>query len=380
MQAYTESRRPSERTEQFLRDYLSQQHHLPGDRLPSPRQIASQINVSEGTVRGVLRKWLGEGKLRSRKGSGIFICEAPPATRLLRIGSNVRSHEQAPYQWGGHIRINVLEAVSELGSKRAYTSIYSSSEEIDSLSVEEVLSRCEHLDGMILYQTDPQHGAIMQFCRERRKPYVYLNPPGDDAAANFVALENFTSFYRITRALRDAGRKRFAVLISPELERSVSIRERLSGVINGIGSAIGRSVELRIIDCLGVREEHGQRAVEDLWGAGTFLPDAILAAGDGLAIGAVLALKERGVAVPKEVSVIAGAGFHPLVQEYGVTTLLHPIREIGRNLVGMLMEMLEREVLELPARILPIGIRVGKTTTAEESRKLAELFASRLAC
>lgn len=377
MQVYTESRRPSERTEQFLRDYVSKYHRVSGERLPSPRQIASELQVSEGTVRAVIRKWLNEGRLRSRQGSGIFICETPQSERVLRIGSNVRNQKCSSDRahWTDVIHLNVLEAILELGPGKSFASLYSASEDVDTLSSATVANRCRHLDGIILHLSDPHCHAIAEFCREHRKPFVSLNPLDDDTVSNFVGLGHFTSFYRISRALRDSGRRRFAVLINPALERSAAIRQRLSGFMNGIGSAMGDSVDVRIITCPGFSETDGYDAVRKLCLEGNMQPDAILAAGDHLALGALQALKELNVPVPQQTSVIAGAGFHPLLEEHQLTTLLHPLQGFGHQLVGALVEMLEKEVLETPARILPIGIRTGKTTTEQESRLLETLFA-----
>lgn len=371
MQVYDNSRRPSERTEQFFRDYLSQQRHLPGDRLPSPRQIAAALGVSESTVRGVVRKWLQEGKLRSRQGSGIFICRTPHGTRPLRIGANVRNDQKQQHaNWGDSIHSSVLEAVLELGPRGAFTSLYSSAEDINALSSKEIASRCHDLDGMILYQSDPHISGIAAYCQQHGKPFVYLNPPTDDSVSNFVALENFTSFYRVTRALRDCGRKRFALLIYPSPERSVSVRQRLSGTINGIAEQLGVSVHLKIQLCDGFHEKSGYDAVRKLLQKGAFQPDAILCAGDELALGALDALREHKLSIPKEVSVISGAGFDARIRERQITSLVQPLREVGRHLVTMLLGMIERQVFEVPAHILPIDIRTGQTTTPDENECL----------
>jgi len=375
MHANTESHRPSERTELFLRDYLSQSHHLPGDRLPSPRRIAAELKVSESTVRGVVRRWLQEGKLRSRQGSGIFICKPGREARPLRIGANVvNQRQQNLLGWSGTIHIHALEAVMELGPKGSFTSLYSATEEPDSLPDKEVVARCRDLDGIILYQSSFHVPAIADYCKRHGKPFVYLNPPTDDSVANFVALETFTAFYRITRALRDCGRKRFALLIHPQLERSVSTRQRLSGVANGIGEALGLSAELRVVHCEGHQEEDGRRHTEKLLKRDCYRPDAILCAGDLLAFGALQALKEADLSTPGDVSVVSGAGFDPRIGDRQVTTLVQPLEGIARNLVSMLLEMIERQATELPAQILPIGLRLGKTTTRQENSTVAALF------
>ncbi len=379
MQVYTQSRRPAERTEQFLNDYLSGHHHQPGDRLPSPRQIAVELGVSESTVRSVVRKWLQEGRLRSRKGSGIFIASSPTAASgLLRIGANVRNETRTCDRWGDSIHSHALEAVLELGPRGSFMSLYSSTEDINRLPGEEVASRCREMDGMIIYQSDPHISQIEAVCTERRIPYVFLNPPMDDAVANFVSLETFSAFYRMTRTLRDAGRRRFAVMINPELERSVTVRQRLSGIINGIGPELGHTVDFRIVSCHGYFEEHGYQKMSELVDRHGYMPDAVLSAGDHLALGAFRALMELGVSVPEQTSLIAGAGFEPKITQAGLTTLVQPLREIGRELTQMLLGMIDEKRLEVPAKILPIGIRTGTSTTAEESCRLQAAFAQRI--
>lgn len=347
---------------------------MEGDRLPSPRQIAAELDIGISTVRSVVNKWLQEGRLRSRQGSGIFVGKASQEAQLLRIGANVSNKRPTNHHWGDSIHLHALEAVIELGPKGSFTSLYSVTENIDSLTNEEVVLRCRDLDGMILYQSDPHTTAIADYCRQNDKPLVYLNPPTDDAVANYVALENYTSFYRITRALREAGRKQFALLINPALEDSVSVRQRLAGTANGIGEQLGFSVDLRILLCTGFSQQDGRDAVRKLIAEGTFRPDAILCAGDGLALGALEALQESSLSVPSDVSVISGSGFDSNISGQKVTTLVHPLREIGRTLTSMLLAMIEGKTIDLPARVLPVGIETGWTTTLEESMMLKAAF------
>ena len=51
----------------------------PGDRLPAERDLASQIGVSRPTVRAGLHALAAMGVVQSRRGSGTFIPNGPPA-------------------------------------------------------------------------------------------------------------------------------------------------------------------------------------------------------------------------------------------------------------------------------------------------------------
>ncbi|WP_431711756.1 LacI family DNA-binding transcriptional regulator [Glutamicibacter uratoxydans] len=68
-------------------------------------------------------------------------------------------------------------------------------------------------------------------------------------------------------------------------------------------------------------------------------PTAIFAASDEMAIGAILAAGELGLAVPQDVSVV-GIDNHPLAEVFSLTTVEQRPREQGEQAVAMLMRTL----------------------------------------
>lgn len=79
---------------------------------------------------------------------------------------------------------------------------------------------------------------------------------------------------------------------------------------------------------------------------------AVFAANDLMALGALMALRARGLSCPGDVSVLgfdgiaAGAFSHP-----GLTTVEKPARELGRRAVAMLAEAIEGRPPEGPVRL-----------------------------
>lgn len=76
-------------------------------------------------------------------------------------------------------------------------------------------------------------------------------------------------------------------------------------------------------------------------------PTAIFAANDNMAIGAIRAARERGIAVPEELSVVGfdDAVLAPIVTP-SLTTVRQPLAELGRTAVSLLMRMLDRQRVE----------------------------------
>lgn len=374
-----DSLRASEKVEKYLLDYTEFQDRLPGDRLPSSRQIAQHLNVSESTVRGTIRQWVQQGKLRSRQGSGVFLATPAAAidsSRSFRIGANTRHHlySEDHTHWGKLIHTSVWETVLELGPRGLFSAIYSAEEDINSLPTKEVIQRCRDLDGLVLFQVDPHTPEIVEFCQKQNKPFVYLNPPNDHYTSNFVALESTGSMNKITKSLLECGRRKIALFTYPNLDISVSNRQKASGVLNAIGDQLGNGIDLRIVYCDGFMEFAGYQATQKLLNEDRFRPDVILTTGDGLTLGILQALQEMKISVPDEISVISGAGHDLRIKERQITSLIQPVRKIGRTLVSMLLRMIEQNVHELPAQILPASFYVGKTTTPQECEQLRNNF------
>ncbi|WP_438390431.1 LacI family DNA-binding transcriptional regulator [Caballeronia sp. DA-9] len=110
--------------------------------------------------------------------------------------------------------------------------------------------------------------------------------------------------------------------------------------------------------------ESGSIAVRELWARGA-APTAIVAANDLMAIGALGALKEMGVDVPRDVSVI---GFddiflsnHPLVR---LTTVHYSKRDIGANAARLLMRRIEGDRGDGPRAVTLDTSLVVRGTTA----------------
>ncbi|PRY67047.1 LacI family transcriptional regulator [Glaciihabitans tibetensis] len=86
-------------------------------------------------------------------------------------------------------------------------------------------------------------------------------------------------------------------------------------------------------------------------------PTAIFAASDEMAIGAILAVRELGLAVPGDVSVI-GIDDHELASFFGLTTIAQFPQEQGRRAVEMLMEELHPGTGDTLALNVPLPVEL----------------------
>jgi LacI family transcriptional regulator, repressor for deo operon, udp, cdd, tsx, nupC, and nupG len=108
-------------------------------------------------------------------------------------------------------------------------------------------------------------------------------------------------------------------------------------------------------------------------------PTAVFAACDEMAMGAVRTLREWGLAVPADVSVI-GIDDHILAPVLGLTTVAQPAAAQGRLAASMLMEMLTGEPdVRVSDVVVPTRLVRRETTGPPRRTPIAETTTSRIA-
>jgi DNA-binding LacI/PurR family transcriptional regulator len=93
-------------------------------------------------------------------------------------------------------------------------------------------------------------------------------------------------------------------------------------------------------------------------------PTAVFAASDEMAVGAVHAVREAGLRVPEDISVI-GIDDHEMAEFFELTTVAQPVHEQGQLAAKLLLDALAADA-DRPARpqelIVPTRLLVRKTT------------------
>lgn len=362
--------RPAERVRRYLLAEFAQRDPCHGNRLPSVRRVAKHVEVSTATVQSVFQKLAEEGRIRSEVGSGSFWTESMDTQeKVLHFGINIPVPQGAlPSDWTYQIYGGILHGI--LQSQRP---IVLRSLPWEALEKEEVgtgfLEESRKLDGLILFPSRFSR-RLRRICEEEGRPVVDLNAPSETATTNFVAPDYYGASRMIATALRRAGRRRLAVLVSPGLDESVSVRLRCAGVAAGLGESLGREVEMRIFSAVDRDEETGSRAVRRMLADG-FKPDSIYCAGDSLALGAVAALQHEGLRVPEDISVLGGngLGLHNSAS-LRLTGMSHPLDLLGTELVAMLLRRVEGNGCSMPGIHMPSIFNIGSSTREVENALL----------
>ena len=199
------------------------------------------------------------------------------------------------------------------------------------------ISRKGLLDGILVQAGSNGDGLIERLVRADI-PCVILGRPMNPVDVNYIDVENRKAAKQAVDHLLSLGKKRIAILLGPVLS-TVSM-DRKSGYLDAI-SASGIPLDESLMISTEFSETGGYLSMKQLLAQ---QPDAVFAASDALAYGAIRAIREEGLRVPEDIAVV---GFDDLpvsphtTKEIHLTTIHQPVLEFGIKAVELLIDRIE---------------------------------------
>lgn len=192
------------------------------------------------------------------------------------------------------------------------------------------------VDGMVLIGGGVPSDEISRQCSGLPTVIVARNLPSD--RHHCIYMDNVSGGYLATRYLLQQGHRQVAIIRG--LEHHPDAVDRFAGYQQAFNEA-GLTPDPRLIVDGDFSAESGIRAVNELLSRDLAFT-AIFAANDLSAFGARLALDQRGMQVPRDVSLL---GFDDQLESAYVTppltTVRQPAREMGRQASEAILNLIE---------------------------------------
>lgn len=217
----------------------------------------------------------------------------------------------------------------------------------------------KQVDGVLLVPARCSVDSVA-FLQERGVPFVILDRHIDGVNVDTVRCDSEQGAYELMRHLLDLGHERIAVL-SGSLEVSTSA-DRVAGYRRAFAEA-GLAHDPNLIFYGSFTQESGYRATQQAL-ALTPKPTAIFAANNFIAVGALRVIREMGLRVPEDISVVTiDDPLASLVIEPFLTVVAQPAYQMGREATSLLLDRLSGRD-DTPPReiILPIECIVRKSS------------------
>ncbi|MET7362043.1 LacI family DNA-binding transcriptional regulator [Streptomyces sp. NPDC005562] len=167
-------------------------------------------------------------------------------------------------------------------------------------------------------------------------PYVLVNGFSPDVAAPFVSTDDRAAVRLAVTHLASLGHTRIGLAVGPK--RFVPVVRKIEGFRLGVRERLGLTDEesAELIQHSLYTLEGGQAAAATLINRGC---TAVVCASDMMALGAVRAARDLGLAVPRDISVV-GFDDSPLIAftDPPLTTIRQPVQAMGQAAVRALLE------------------------------------------
>jgi LacI family transcriptional regulator len=208
-------------------------------------------------------------------------------------------------------------------------------------------------DGVLLMipliQTDYLHAL-----RERNFPYVMIDQTDNDNLSNVVDATNWQGAYEATEYLIKQGHRKIAHILGLEVLNSA--RERLNGYKSALNAHQIPYCKAYVVEG-DFTHPKGYAMMQQLLQVDD-RPTAVFAANDLSAFGAMQAIRDAGLRIPDDMSII---GFDDIpeaaMMSPKLTTVRQPLEQMGREAARLLLEVID-SAEDRPLRRITLATRL----------------------
>jgi LacI family transcriptional regulator len=232
----------------------------------------------------------------------------------------------------GEFFSEIVRGMDEVASARGYLLLLSNMHSESRSGTAVLRAMRGRVDGLLLMAPHVRDEELVE-ALPTGLPTLLINTRGRHAGCPGIHLDNAAGAEAVAEHLLALGRRQIVHIAGPA--GNIDAQERADAFCR----ALARHGDITVTTVPGdFFEEAGQRAVTELLAQGISF-DAIFAANDNMAIGAVEALRKAGFRVPEDVAV-AGFDDIPLAAHVGLTTVRVRIAELGERALERLLAVL----------------------------------------
>ncbi|MGI9049269.1 MAG: LacI family DNA-binding transcriptional regulator [Rubrobacteraceae bacterium] len=255
---------------------------------------------------------------------------------------------------------SVVRGVEDLALSRGYHLFLCNTDEDASRENEYITELLKkRVDGLIIASATPRQDRAWR-PEMMDTPFVFLDREVQGTEADVIRVDNRRAMGLIADHLVGLGHRRIGLVSGPldkasGYERHLGLRSALAELGSNLEDSLVRFGDFRI--------SSGREKTEELLSL-SHHPTALVAANNQMTLGALLAVKEKGLKIPDDISVV---GFDepewaPLVYP-PLTTLAQPTYEMGVGAVRMLLERIEGLEATARTRLLEPWLEIRESTS-----------------
>lgn len=338
---------------EIVKRHLTDGHYQVDQKIPSENDLMTQFQVSRSTVRQTLAELVNEGVIYKKQGRGSF------------FSGKTQSEQHRSYLIGVivprlsfYIYPKIIQGINDIVHQKRYNIVLGSSEtdpDKEPACLEQLLEK--NIDGLLFEPSTSPHrfldSKMYNYLKNLPIPVIFMDWALDTSEVSYVSLDDVEGGFRATSYLLEAGHRRIAYVYPnthvPGIQRWQGYRKALA--------EYGISYDSRLIKTnttLSWHEaNHGCLLMKELIALGADRPTAVFFFNDETALQACVAIREAGLKIPDDISVM---GFDDsdlaVLAEPPLTTMIHPKYQIGKWAAELLCDQIEHQGRNTPQQMI----------------------------
>ncbi|MET0392223.1 MAG: LacI family DNA-binding transcriptional regulator [Chitinophagaceae bacterium] len=308
------------------------------DKPATIKDIARQLNISISTVSRALRN-TPDVNIETRKAVMALAEELSYQPNKLALSLKQKQTHNIGVIVPNldYVLATMVRGIDEVALEAGYTVMVCQSNESFGREIVNTRRLLDSLvDGFIIsVSSETKVFDHFKKIQEKKMPVVMFDRLIPDLQAPGVRLDNMDGGYQATEHLAEQGYKRIAILAGP---KNLGISNmRMEGYLNALKKYRMKPDPDLMIHC-DFNQQYAYIATQELL-AMKKRPDAIFTISDRMAIGAMLAIKEKGLRMPQDIGLV-GFNNEPVVSLVtpAISSVDQPAFDLGKLAAKLFIE------------------------------------------
>lgn len=335
----------------ILKEYLGKQYQA-GQKISTEIELMGQFHVSRNTVRQAITELEQEGLLSKEQGRGTFFLGSVPDDQATDGLIGVITPAPA------YIYSQVIHGIQEVAHKKHYNIILSTpvrDAEKELKCLEQLLRK--NIDGLIFESnggfTQIQESKSLRRLQELSIPVVLMGWALDELQLSYVSLDDVEVGFRATQYLIKAGHTRIACIYPGDLFPGAQRYQGYRKALETHSMTFDPRLEKVERAWSWNRTENIGKLTKELLDLGADRPTALFYYNDDAALRGYVAIREAGLKIPDDVSVIGVDDFEfSALSDVPLTSVVHPQGKIGRWAAEIVFDEIEHKGQRTPRQVI----------------------------
>jgi len=347
-----------------VRDWLAGQIRsgalTPGAKLPAEKDWAPSLGVSQMTLNHAIQSLVKEGVIVREVGRGTFVANGERSRPQAHIGLVLHWRQESD---GGHYGTHILQGIYRSAANHPARFAFAWGSDVETAGADYYVEMARGMlaDGILLVMPPADALPHILALRDSGLPFVVVGASWKGQAVPSVDFDNAGGTEQAVRHLLELGHRRIGLINGALYLRSSQARtDTFRRVLREEGVRFDPGWE---ITSSTFQMDGGSTAGLRSLLSSDRAPTAFYAAGYYLSMQAVDILQGLGLRIPEDVSVVGfGDTFPAAYLNPPLTTVRHPIEELGERAAERLIEGVAAGSVSRTAETLPVEFVVRRST------------------